>query len=101
MDRIRRDLREGWAGVALLEVQDLQVSFPTSDGVVQAVRGLSFEVDAGQTLGIVGESGSGKSVSALTMLGLNPGADISGSAVFDGRQLLTMPDGDLRKIRGN
>ncbi|HXZ99848.1 MAG TPA: ABC transporter ATP-binding protein [Candidatus Binatia bacterium] len=84
----------------LLTVRDLTVSFPTSDGLVQAVRGLSFDVAAGSTLGIVGESGSGKSVSALTMLGLNPGADISGSALFQGRDLLRMPPGELRRLRG-
>jgi peptide/nickel transport system ATP-binding protein len=87
--------------MSLLKVEDLRVSFPTSDGTVQAVRGLSFEVSAGQTLGIVGESGSGKSVSALTLLGLNPGADIEGSAVFDGKELLSMDAKALRRIRGN
>ena len=86
--------------MSLLTVENLTVSFPTSDGLVQAVRGLSFEVDSGKTLGVAGESGSGKSVSALTMLGLNPGADISGSAKFDGRELLTMSPRELRTIRG-
>ncbi|MDQ2959765.1 MAG: ABC transporter ATP-binding protein [Candidatus Dormibacteraeota bacterium] len=86
--------------MTLLTVENLTVSFPTSDGVVRAVRGLSFEVDTGKTLGVVGESGSGKSVSALTMLGLNPGADITGSATFDGKNLLTMSQDDLRSIRG-
>jgi oligopeptide/dipeptide ABC transporter ATP-binding protein len=86
--------------MTLLAVDNLTVSFPTADGTVQAVRGLSFSVDTGKTLGVVGESGSGKSVSALTMLGLNPGADISGSAVFNGNELLTMSQQDLRKIRG-
>src|SRR5579862_8909225 len=84
----------------LLAVDNLTVSFPTSDGLVQAVRGLSFSVEPGKTLGIVGESGSGKSVSALTMLGLNPGADISGRAVFDGHDLLHMKEDELRVIRG-
>ena len=84
----------------LLEVENLTVSFPTADGLVQAVRGLTFSVEPGKTLGVVGESGSGKSVSALTMLGLNPGADISGKAVFDGHDLLHMNDNQLRKIRG-
>jgi len=87
--------------MSLLRVDDLRVSFPTSDGLVQAVRGISFEVSAGQTLGIVGESGSGKSVSALTLLGLNPGADIEGSATFDGKDLLTMENRELRRIRGD
>ena len=84
----------------LLEVENLTVSFPTSDGLVQAVRGLTFSVEPGKTLGVVGESGSGKSVSALTMLGLNPGADISGRAVFDGHDLLHMKEDELRQIRG-
>jgi len=86
--------------MTLLSVDNLTVTFPTADGLVQAVRGLSFSVDAGKTLGVVGESGSGKSVSALTMLGLNPGADITGSAIFNGRQLLKMDEHELRKIRG-
>ena len=86
--------------MSLLEVRDLTVSFPTSDGLVQAVRGLSFSVEPGQTLGIVGETGSGKSVTALSLLGLNPGADITGTAVFEGRDLLAMPQSELRHIRG-
>ena len=85
----------------LLDVEDLRVSFTTADGVVQAVRGLSFDVDTGKTLGIVGKSGSGKSVSALTLLNLNPGADISGSATFDGKNLLDMEQDELRKVRGS
>jgi peptide/nickel transport system ATP-binding protein len=86
--------------VALLEVDDLHVSFPTPDGVVQAVRGVSWQVDAGQTLGIVGESGSGKSVSTQTIMGLTRGAKISGRAVFEGRDLLTLDREELQKVRG-
>ena len=86
--------------MSLLQVDNLTVSFPTADGVVQAVRGLSFQVDTGKTLGIVGESGSGKSVSALTMMGLNPGADITGSVRFDGRELIGMDPEELRALRG-
>ena len=73
----------------LLQVEDLRVSFRTADGVVQAVRGVSYDVEAGQTLGIVGESGSGKSVSTQTIMGLTRGAQISGRAVFEGKDLLT------------
>jgi oligopeptide/dipeptide ABC transporter ATP-binding protein len=86
--------------VALLEVDNLQVSFKTPDGIVQAVRGVTFSVDAGQTLGIVGESGSGKSVSTQTIMGLTRGARISGRAVFEGRDLLTLPRREMQKIRG-
>jgi oligopeptide/dipeptide ABC transporter ATP-binding protein len=86
--------------VTLLEVTDLTVSFPTADGVVKAVRGVSFSVDAGRTLGIVGESGSGKTVLTQTLLGLTPGADISGSAVFDGTDLLRLSENDMRNFRG-
>ncbi|HEY5353931.1 MAG TPA: ABC transporter ATP-binding protein, partial [Streptosporangiaceae bacterium] len=86
--------------MALLEVDDLHVSFRTSDGIVQAVRGVSFQVDAGQTLGIVGESGSGKSVATQTIMGLTRGARITGQAMFEGRDLLTLPQPEMRKIRG-
>jgi peptide/nickel transport system ATP-binding protein len=86
--------------VALLEVSDLRVSFRTADGTVQAVRGLSYHIDAGQTLGIVGESGSGKSVSTQTIMGLTRGAQVSGSALFDGQDLLTASAAQMRAIRG-
>ena len=86
--------------MALLEVEDLRVSFDTPDGVVRAVRGVSFEVDRGKTLGIVGESGSGKSVATQTITGLTRGATIEGRAVFDGMDLLTASDRELREIRG-
>ena len=86
--------------MALLEVEDLRVSFNTADGVVQAVRGVSYHIDAGQTVGIVGESGSGKSVSTQTIMGLTRGAQISGRAVFEGEDLLTASPDDMRAIRG-
>jgi peptide/nickel transport system ATP-binding protein len=86
--------------VALLEVSDLHVSFSTPDGRLDAVRGLSFSVDEGRTLGIVGESGSGKSVSTQTIMGLVRGARISGQALFEGKDLLTMDADELRKVRG-
>jgi oligopeptide/dipeptide ABC transporter ATP-binding protein len=84
----------------LLEVSDLTVSFPTADGVVQAVRGVSFGIDAGRTLGVVGESGSGKSVAALSLLGLSRGATVSGSAIFEDTDLLSMAEPELRAVRG-
>jgi len=86
--------------VALLEVEDLHVAFRTPDGIVQAVRGVSFQVDAGKTLGIVGESGSGKSVSTQTIMGLTRGARVSGRALFEGQDLLTRSNDQLRLIRG-
>ena len=84
----------------LLEVRDLSVSFATADGVVQAVRGISFGVERGRTLGIVGESGSGKSVATQTIVGLTQGARISGHAYFEGRDLLGMEAVELRDVRG-
>jgi peptide/nickel transport system ATP-binding protein len=88
--------------VALLEVRDLSVKFATDDGVVQAVDGVSYTVEAGRSLGIVGESGSGKSVSSLSILGLTRGAHTtySGEVIFEGRDLLKLPEDELRKVRG-
>ena len=86
--------------MALLEVRDLSVSFSTADGVVQAVRSLSFGVENGQTLGIVGESGSGKSVATQSIVGLIEGARVSGHAYFEGRDLLRMEEEELRHVRG-
>jgi oligopeptide/dipeptide ABC transporter ATP-binding protein len=86
--------------VTLLEVRDLNVSFPTTDGVVRAVRGVSFDVEAGQTLGVVGESGSGKTVLTQTLLGLTPGAEVTGTAMFEGTDLLELSDDQMRDIRG-
>ena len=85
----------------LLDVQDLRVSFSTPDGIVEAVRGVSFSVDRGKTLGIVGESGSGKSVATQTMVGLTRGARVSGKALFDGKDLLRMTADELRGVRGH
>ena len=86
--------------MTLLEVKDLNVSFPTADGVVRAVRGVSFDVDAGRTLGIVGESGSGKTVLTQTLLGLTPGAEVSGNALFEGADLLDLSEEQLQHVRG-
>jgi peptide/nickel transport system ATP-binding protein len=88
---------------ALLRVEDLRVEFPTEDGVVHAVDGISYEVQHGRTLGIVGESGSGKTVSSLTTMGLTraQGARVSGRILFEGRDLLSLSELDMRAIRGN
>ena len=86
----------------LLEVQDLKVSFHTEDGVVKAVDGVSFTVDRGEVVAIVGESGSGKSVTAMTLMGLTrgPNSRFEGRALFDGRDVVSAPDEELRKVRG-
>ncbi|HTA12521.1 MAG TPA: ABC transporter ATP-binding protein [Solirubrobacteraceae bacterium] len=90
-------------GEPLLRVEDLRVEFPGEDGVVHAVDGITYQVHRGRTLGIVGESGSGKTVSSLTTLGLTrrQGARISGRILFDGQDLVTLPEEKLRAIRGN
>jgi peptide/nickel transport system ATP-binding protein len=93
-------MARGKKPVTLLEVRDLNVSFQTADGLVRAVRGVSFDVEPGRTLGIVGESGSGKTVLTQTLLGLTPGAQVSGSAMFEGANLLELSDDEFRKVRG-
>jgi peptide/nickel transport system ATP-binding protein len=89
-------------GEPLLEVKDLKVVFPTEDGLVKAVDGVSFSVSPGETLGVVGESGSGKSVTFLTVMGLvtKREARISGQVLFRGQDLLKLPDEEIREIRG-
>lgn len=87
----------------LLQVDDLAVSFQTDEGTVRAVRGVSFEVAKGETVGIVGESGSGKSVTNLAIMGLvpmPPGSIDGGSARFDGVDLLKASDQEIRRLRG-
>ena len=88
--------------MSLITVRDLKVNFGTPDGVVEAVRGIDFDLEAGKTLGIVGESGSGKSQTVLSLMGLlaDNGRSV-GSARFEGRELIGMADRDLRSIRGN
>ncbi len=88
----------------LLAVEDLRVEFDTWGGVVQAVRGVSFAVNAGETLAIVGESGCGKSVAVQTVMGLipmPPGRIIQGSAKLRGQEILGQPEIDGQDIRGN
>jgi peptide/nickel transport system ATP-binding protein len=85
----------------VLEVDGLTVGFGTDDGLVQAVRGVSYQLRRGEVLGIVGESGSGKSVTSMAVMGLLPGsARVTGSVRFGGQELLGAPDAALAKIRG-
>jgi len=89
--------------MALLEVRNLGVHFHTREGIVRAVDGVSYALEAGETLGIVGESGSGKSVSAYALLGLvpmPPGRIESGRALFGGRDLLRCSPAEIRAVRG-
>ena len=83
-------------------MRDLRVSFATRQGVVRAVDGLSFDVKSKEVLGLVGESGSGKSVAMYSILGLVRDANvtISGSVIFEGREILGLPDKDLQSVRG-
>ena len=89
--------------MALLEVENLQTHFGTMDGVVRAVEGLSFHIDAGETLAIVGESGCGKSVTSMSILRLiqEPPGRIAGRISFQGRDLLKLSEAEMRKLRGN
>ncbi|MDT4918619.1 MAG: glutathione transport system ATP-binding protein, partial [Pseudonocardiales bacterium] len=86
---------------ALLVVDNLSVSFPTDDGIVNAVRGISYTVQSGEAMGIVGESGSGKSVTALAIMGLLPRtAWTAGSVRLHGEEILGASDADLSAVRG-
>ena len=86
----------------LLSVRGLSVEFPTRQGPVHAVEGLSFEIARGDTLALVGESGSGKSTVALALLRLvaSPGRIVSGEILFDGRDLAPLSEDEIRKVRG-
>ncbi|MEE4189034.1 MAG: ABC transporter ATP-binding protein [Roseobacter sp.] len=87
---------------ALLEVNDLVVSFRQDGALTQAVKGVSFQLERGETLAIVGESGSGKSVSALSTVSLlGDSAEVSGSVTYDGQQMIGADPALLRKVRGN
>jgi peptide/nickel transport system ATP-binding protein len=89
--------------MALLEVANLQIHFRTESGINRAVDGVSLHVHEGETLAVVGESGCGKSVTALSILRLvpEPPGKVAGSIRFDGKELLNIPDRELRDIRGN
>ncbi|MEV6052388.1 ABC transporter ATP-binding protein [Streptomyces sp. NPDC052107] len=87
----------------LLEVRDLQVEFRTRDGIAYAVNGVSYEVEAGETLAVLGESGSGKSVTAQAVMGIldtPPGKVTGGRILFQGRDLLTLKEEERRRVRG-
>lgn len=90
--------------MALLSVKDLVIHYETEESVVEAVNGISFEVDAGETLGLVGETGAGKTTTALGLLRLipsPPGRIVQGEIEFDGKDLIHVSDSEMRKIRGN
>ena len=89
---------------ALLEVKDLRTQFFTQDGVVNAVNGISYVLNEGETLGVVGESGCGKSVSVLSLMRLipqPPGKIVGGEVLFDGKDLLKISEDEIRGVRGN
>src|SRR5438552_18759282 len=87
----------------LLEIRDLNVAFETNRGVVRPVRDASLTIYPGQTVALVGESGCGKSVTAMTILRLipsPPGTVLGGEVVFQGRNLLNLSEGEMRRVRG-
>lgn len=91
-------------GESVIEVKNLSVQFKTDEGTVNAVKNVSFSIPRGKTVGLVGESGSGKSVSSLAIMKLipsPPGKIASGEILFDGKDLITASDADMRKVRGN
>ena len=90
-------------GDSLLKVTDLAVTFDSQEGAVHAVDGVSFAIEEGETVGLVGESGCGKSISALAILGLvrmMNNSTVTGSVEFMGRDLLALPEHEVRSVRG-
>jgi peptide/nickel transport system permease protein len=100
--RSRPESARGGGEPPLLSVRDLRVDFPSGEHTIHAVRGVSFDVERGQVLGIVGESGSGKSVTALSLIQLldPPGRVTEGEIVFDGIDLARAPDRKVAELRG-
>ncbi|MGW7517637.1 ABC transporter ATP-binding protein [Streptomyces sp. NPDC054796] len=104
---VAEPVTEGRPPTSFLEVRDLRVHFPTEDGLVKSVDGLTFQLEKGKTLGIVGESGSGKSVTSLGIMGLHTvgqygrqRAKMSGEIWLDGKELLSSDPDEVRKLRG-
>ena len=89
--------------MSLLRIEDLTIHFPTEEGDVRAVNGVSLSVEAGQTLGLVGETGAGKTTTALGILRLvpEPGQVESGSIIYKDRDIMTMSEKEVQDIRGN
>lgn len=88
----------------ILQVRDLEVEFDTDDGAIKIIKGVSFDVKAGETLGLVGESGSGKSVTSMSIMGLLPkpyGKVTAGQVLYRGEDLTCVPDTEMYKMRGN
>ena len=96
-----RAVREATSVGAMLQVRDLATHFATRTGIAKAVDGVSFDVHAGEIVGLVGESGSGKSVTGYSILGLidPPGRITGGSVKLDGQELIGMPHSRLRALR--
>jgi oligopeptide transport system ATP-binding protein len=104
VESVSRRLPADLIRAPMLSVRDLRVTFGSGDRMVNAVNGVSYDLPAGKTLGIVGESGSGKSVSSLAVMGLlpRPSARVpTGSILFDGEELLTLNENEMRALRGN
>ncbi|WP_058046070.1 ABC transporter ATP-binding protein [Streptomyces roseifaciens] len=98
-----KDAKDAKKSAPLLEVRDLHVEFKTRDGVAKAVNGVSYSVDAGETLAVLGESGSGKSVTAQAIMGIldsPPGRVSGGEILFHGQDILKLPESERRKLRG-
>ena len=88
----------------LLEIKDLTIQYVTEDEVVSAVNGLEIELEEGETIGLVGETGAGKTTTALGIMGLvpnPPGKILSGKITFEGKDLLSLSEEEMRNIRGN
>src|ERR1044072_4930863 len=88
----------------LIQIRDLSVEFQTDDGVVKAVKNISFDIPRGKTVGLVGESGSGKSVSSLAIMRLipnPPGKITSGTITYENQDLLKVSEAQMRKVRGD